>query len=441
MSDLHSLDSLVGHLKSSLTNLNTHPVHSIVIGYSGGLDSTLLLQAAVKAFSVENILAVHCDHGISENSAVWAAHCESEAQKLGVKLIIRELRLGNNTSEEAAREARYRCFSDCMNQFEKPVLLLGHHADDQVETLLFRLFRGSGLKGLSAMSESRNMQIDTKKSQVLRPFLGFNKPDLLKIARQEGLIWVEDESNSTDSFDRNFIRNKVLPLIHERWPKANGQFLRLINIFSESDLLLNEYADQLISSIEQRSEVFGFSFSIALLLELTEPQFRLVVRRLVFTMTGAQPGDSEISEIYTQFFQSRDDSSPQFSFLNLQLRRYKERLYFLKELPELVDPSIVIGWQGNKPLSIEGLGTLSLLEGGDFEGKTDQFEIRFRLGSERARPVDRNHSQSLKKLMQESDIEPWLRSRIPLVFLDNELVSVGDILPCSEHRFRWQWQN
>ena len=429
------INHLADQLKASLST--DEGGATILLGYSGGLDSSVLLYAAARAFPPARLLAVHCDHGIGNSASAWADHCRKQAKNLGIRIVVDELGLGKNASEAMARKARYQCFTDHMQTFTTPLLLLGHHADDQIETFLFRLFRGSGLRGLSAMPRSRNLG----GGRLLRPLLGVSKSSLYEIAIQEGISWIEDDSNANDDVDRNFIRNRVLPLIGSRWPDSGEKMLHARAILNEADILLEEYAELLINSLEPRQEVFGQSFSIPKLQSLSVPQRRLVLRCQISAInagteeSGHRLRNADIEEIEVQFFNSKPDSAPEFRAAGAELRRFRNRLYILRRLPEVGGAGAPITWDSRAALHITGVGKLTLLEGNE-----EQFEVKFRRGSERARPVSRTHSQSLKKLMQESDIEPWLRSRIPLVFLGDELVGVGDRIQCADYKFKWQWQ-
>lgn len=441
--------SLKGLAQLLKDNVRVDPDSSILIGYSGGLDSSLLLHAAAIAYPEEKILALHCNHGISNQAQNWADHCKEEARLLNISFTEKKLNLGEKASEETSRNARYQFFSEHMQPLQRPVLLLGHHADDQVETLLFRMFRGSGLKGLSAIPQSR----DLAGGKLVRPFLGIRKTVLHDIARKEAVNWIEDESNQTEDYDRNFLRNRLLPLVYQRWPKAAEQLLQARSIFEESDRLLDEYAERLLAGLEPREAAFGQSYSMTQFKNLTAAQYRMVLRYLVCvssscancsyggscSRSGIQLTHSELKEIEAQFFYSKADAKPKFKIGNTELRRYKDRLYILVNLPKERSEAISIQWDGKQPLEIMGLGTLSLASSEGVAPKS--FDVRFRQGRERAKPLARDHSQTLKKLMQEFEIEPWLRSRIPLIFLGDKLLSVGDSIYCSEHTFIWQWKS
>ena len=426
-----SLDDLSQLIQEVLKALDPE---TLVVGYSGGIDSSLLLHAAVRAFPADKIIALHCAHGISEHSDAWVAHCEEQARALGVRFERKHLGLDKKASEGQARDARYEFFEAQMQLQPRPVLLLGHHADDQIETLLFRWFRGTGLKGLCGIPEKRTMQ-----SGVLyRPFLNIGKSALLSIADREQVGWVEDESNLDQRHDRNYLRNHLLAGVYQRWPKADKQILQTRELLAEADTLLDEYAETLLASLETRSEVFGQSLSLAKLKQLTKPQLSLVMRYLLSSgahrvrLTG-----SDIDEIARQFFFAGPDAEPEIRMgKSIDLKRYKDRLYILINLPAEIDTNTRIDWDGKSALEISGLGVLSMLE-----GEERAYQVGFRAPGLKVKPLSRKHSRTLKKLMQEYELPPWLRTRMPLVFLQDQLISVGDLIRCSDHRFQWQWKN
>lgn len=440
----------VKHSVAAVPSVDPH----VFVGYSGGLDSSLLLHAAHRAIPCERLTVVHCDHGINKDSASWARQCREQAAQLNLDFVLNELKLDANASEQSARDARYRCFENLISakqvvehqisksqisKSKSAIFLLGHHADDQSETLLFRLFRGTGVKGLAGMPKSRKLG----NGWLSRPFLELARAELVDIAKQLDLSWIEDDSNGRDEYDRNFIRNQLMPIIQSRWPKADKQLLHTQQLMAESDQLLSDYADQLIEGMDRRSEVFGCSFSLSALFALSElggAQLDLVLRRILYLALGSQPSQVELDQIKIQMFQSDMDSEPKIQLSDIQLRRYRARLYLIQPATD-VETDKRFRWSAEQPLIIDGLGVLSLIADDSSVKDCAEFEVRFRQGGERAKPLQRGYSQSLKKLMQEHQIEPWLRSRLPLVYQGDQLLAVADRISCSQHRFKWEWQS
>ena len=207
-----SLDSLAKELENALDR-----DAEVLLGYSGGLDSAVLLHVAVRALGPQRLRVLHCDHGIATESAEWADFCRTQVAGLGLRLHIERLHLGAATNEGRARAARYRCFETVLAGLRRPVLLLAHHADDQVETLLFRLLRGAGPRGLCGIPRTRPIG---QGGRLYRPFLRLHKAQLRNLAETAGIAWIDDPSNAQTHADRNHIRNRLLPLIIARWPEA-----------------------------------------------------------------------------------------------------------------------------------------------------------------------------------------------------------------------------
>lgn len=406
----------------------------ILVGFSGGLDSSLLLHATAAAFPGSEILAIHCNHQVSPNADDWQEFCKQQAENLGVSFVVEKLGLTGGFTEEKGREARFKAFAKHMqtehrqieHRQKSSVLLLGHHADDQVETFLFRLFRGTGLKGLTGIDDRRVFTT----GEIIRPLLAFSREQLEKIAIGQNLQWIEDDSNQDESFDRNFIRQALLPKIVERWPTAKRQIHNLVSHLRDDLELLNEYADGLIAQSDLKEHEDQRSLSLEELKKLELKQQRLALRRLLHLETGIQPNAGDIEEICKQVILSSFDAEPCLVFNGLEIRRFKSRLYLMPVSMDKVSCEEEIEWDGLAPLYLEGLGELSLVS-----GEPGPFIVRFRQGGERAKPLGRDHSQTLKKLFQEYNIEPWLRPKLPLIYLGDQIISVADRIPCSEHQF------
>jgi len=400
---------------------------TVYVGYSGGLDSSLLLHAVCDVLDSRRIVPIHCNHGISPDADRWQKFCERQAQQLNINLIVVRLHFPNGFSEAEGRDARNKVFSSHIQ--EGAFLLLGHHADDQAETVLFRLFRGSGSRGLAGIPAER----DFAKGTLLRPLITCQKSDLKKIALAQGIEWIEDESNKDQSFDRNYIRHKLLPYVQSRWPNAIKSIMLSAERMRQDIGLLDDFADELLarvdSSSENASEVIG-SLDIEKLGMLPVSQQSLLLRRFLSVNLGMIPEAFNTEEALSQFVLAKPDSEPLYSLGKTELRRFQTRLYLLvaqKKVALEQDRK----WNAGTPLDLAG-GTLCLIK-----GDPKDFTVRFRSGGERLKPEGRKHSQTLKKLLQEYSVEPWLRDRIPLIYQDNQLIAVGDRIFCTEHRFEW----
>ena len=214
------------------------PAGRVWIAYSGGLDSTVLLRAAaaVRERLPGALWAVHIDHGLHPDSGRWGEHCRVTCEDLAIPLLGRrvEVQPGRGESLEAvARAARYGEFSALLAPGD--LLLTAHHQDDQAETLLLALIRGSGVHGLAAMPRGGGPGA----WPAGPPPAGPRARPLEHYARTLGLTWLEDPTNREPAMDRNYLRNLVLPLMRERWPAVSATLARSAAHCAEAAVLVD----------------------------------------------------------------------------------------------------------------------------------------------------------------------------------------------------------
>ncbi len=215
-----SLRSTVGERLHDL--LEGKPGGTLRIGFSGGLDSTVLLDllANIDLPNGWDLFAAHVNHGIAAQADEWQAQCERVMTGYGLQFAVKQLRIEPAGNLEAnAREARYQVFAElaCAHDF----WLTAHHADDQVETVLLKLLQGRGFKGMSEVSTVNGVS-------VLRPLLGTSRVELVAYCRERQLVWIEDPSNSDIQFERNYLRARILPGIVSRWPQVREKVAHLL---------------------------------------------------------------------------------------------------------------------------------------------------------------------------------------------------------------------
>jgi tRNA(Ile)-lysidine synthase len=219
-----------------------------LVGVSGGMDSMVLLHwlARHRDLLPVPIRVMHVDHGIHPHSVDWSYHVMATCTILRISCEVKKVNLdglGNNL-EYAARQARYRAFCES----GADALILAHHANDQCESFLLKLFRGSGVKGLKAMDTSAPCWYDAK-MMILRPMLNVTRDQIEAWAGEHGVVAIEDPSNSDNKYDRNYIRNRIWPVIQERFDIADINTIRSIQHLSEAWELTTMLADQDISSV------------------------------------------------------------------------------------------------------------------------------------------------------------------------------------------------
>ncbi len=403
----------------------------LLIAYSGGMDSHVLLHAiwGLRSELAAEIHAVHVNHGLQSDASAWAKSCCDYCASHQIPLTVVEVDAAaakGESREAAARDSRYRAIRSLMQVGD--ILLTAHHAEDQAETVLLQLLRGSGPSGLSAMPIISGFGPGFH----ARPLLDCSQADLAEYAEQNQLRWLEDFSNSDTSFDRNFLRHRVVPLLKQRWPAMEKTISRSASHCAEAQLLIEEAARIDLRDMQPGQDN---SMSVSALSALPPPRARAVIRTWINDAGLRLPDTARLDRVLREMLTAREDRNPMVNWAGVELRRYRDRLYLLSPLQEL-DPATELEWDGEPHLELpSGLGVLSIEPAKTGISRKMWEEglvtIGFRIGGERCRPLGRKNSKSLKKLFQEYGIPPWERGRIPLIKIDGQLAAVGDIWLCD----------
>ncbi len=277
----------------------------IVVAFSGGADSTLsLLATMANTKDKSKITALHINHKKSKNSDLWEIHCKNFCSSRDINFISENVEINEEGQgfEAAARNERRKIFQ---NFPANTPIILGHHADDQVETILFRIFRGTALKGLSGMGRVQ------KHNHILliRPLLNISKDQILNYLKKAEVSFVEDESNDDDGYSRNFIRKNIVPLIKSKWNSIEKNVSRMTRLAREQNALYEAFIREELKKV---TEDQNLSLS---LLENYDPFFRSELIRLWLSdLSHAVPNESQMKEIQKSFFESRQDSNPVIKF-------------------------------------------------------------------------------------------------------------------------------
>ncbi|HET8731197.1 MAG TPA: tRNA lysidine(34) synthetase TilS [Moraxellaceae bacterium] len=405
-------------------------VRTLVVALSGGLDSRVLLHAAVRiapAFGV-GVRAIHVHHGLSPHADAWTERVAAFCAEENVSLTICRVRVAQGASlENAARRARLDAFSTSLEQDD--ALLLAQHRDDQAETVLFRLMRGTGLTGLGGMrADTRQAVTGGRTVPRWRPFLDLSRDELAAFAATEALQWVEDESNADTSLDRNFLRHEILPQLARRWPAAGKTLSDTALRLQEADSLLQELAGELIASCRAS----GGRLDSGPLAAMTPAQQRLVLRFWLREQGFLTPDAAVLERIRLDMMTARADAMPCVAWPGGEVRRYRSHLYVRRSASAPPANWSAVWEEGGEMWLPDGRRLV-------LEGKGAPrfpWQVRFRRGGERLRAAPDSHSRELKTWLQEQGIPPWERSELPLVFVGDELVAVGD-LPWL-HRRTWR---
>jgi len=392
------------------------------VALSGGVDSIVILHALsqLKTKLKLKLNAIHIHHDLSPNADDWLTFCYNECQKLSITIKSDKINIKQDLSmgiEAAARKSRYQA----LEIYRKGILVLGHHQNDQAETLLLQLFRGSGLNGLAAMPTFDQERF------IWRPLLRINREIIEDYAKENNLNFIEDESNNNLHFDRNFLRKEILPLIKSRYPD-------IINTISRSSENIAEGLN-LHKAIAKEDANLYFSknkerLSLTMLKLLEKERVVNLIRWWLDVNKQLMPSKKTMSELYRQIKDVKKDALLNIDISELiSIKAYRDEL-FLVEKKIKIDPYELI-WRGEEVVELPGSSKLIFKRavGAGFSlskigSKT--LTIQNRNGGESFKPKNNQPTRTLKYLLQTSNIPPWKRQLMPLVFSENELVAVPD---------------
>ena len=389
---------------------------SLLVAYSGGVDSTVLLHALTQLKQQQRpdlqLSAIYIHHGLSQNADSWARHCQQQCQIWQVPIIIEKVQLDPMAGniEQQARNARYQAIYRHLKSDQ--MLCTAQHLDDQCETFLLALKRGSGPAGLSAMPVESNRH--------LRPLLTISRQQIEAYANWHQLTWIEDESNQDDHYDRNFLRLKVLPLINQRWPQFSQMVARSASLCQQQEALINELLD---NDFHQLLTTQG-QLRLSPLINYSEYK-RNAILRMWFRQQGIMmPSQKQLALIWQTVVEAKEDANPKFVLHNKQIRRYQNQLYLLP----LYDDTehLVINWDLTSPLVLpDNIGQLQSHYQHDLNCRLPQADeavtVRFHAQG-RLQIVNRQGSRAIKKIWQEHQIPPWMRTRTPLIYYNEQLI-------------------
>ncbi|MFP2413787.1 MULTISPECIES: tRNA lysidine(34) synthetase TilS [Citrobacter] len=410
--------------------LNTSLLNSqsILVAFSGGLDSTVLLHQLVlwRAQNPEVALrAIHIHHGLSPQADSWVQHCESVCAQWQVPLVVERVQLEDDGLgiEAQARRARYQAFAQTLLPGE--VLMTAQHLDDQCETFLLALKRGSGPAGLSAMGESSPFA----GTQLIRPLLAQTREALEVWARQHELCWIEDESNQDDAYDRNFLRLRVTPLLQQRWPHFAQAAARSAALCAEQESLLDELlANDLADCVTVQGTLL-----LAPLMMMSGVRRAALLRRWLAGLNAPMPSRDGLERIWQEVALAREDASPCFRLGEYEVRRYQSQLWWVKSVDG--QSETVIPWSCREtPLTLPaGLGSVQLISAGELRMPQagEAISIRFKAPGV-LHIVGRNGGRKLKKIWQEQGIPPWRRDTTPLLFYGETLIAAAGVFVTRE---------
>ena len=404
-----------------------YPHLSLCVALSGGVDSTALLallaQIPARQRKSLRLRAVHVNHGLHPNAALWSNQCVSLAHSLGVPLDVlttKVERARGESLEAAARTARYGLLAGNLRTDE--VLLTAHHQDDQLETVLLQLFRGSGFAGLAAMPE----RVRFAAGWLARPLLNQTRNTLAEWATRQNLTWVEDDTNADERLDRNYLRNRVLPLVRERWPAVAAAVARSARHAAQGQRLL-----EAIGRTDAERAADGTALAAGSLRALPPDRRRNALRFWIAASGRRVPDTRRLEQMCGALLDARPDSNPHVAWGDGVLRREGGRLT-LSSPATAHTGQLPVAWNWRVgPCALPAGGTLELSRDPrgpvDLRALPESLTVRYRKGGERLRPRRGGPRRALKSLLQEARVPVTERARVPLIFAGEQLVAAADL--------------
>ncbi|MCH1924706.1 tRNA lysidine(34) synthetase TilS [Shewanella sp. C32] len=438
---IHRLQQLL----AELTPAGAVPSRHLWLGFSGGMDSALLAYALNLLVRQQPELRpwvhlVHIHHGLNPHADDWAAHCLAIASEyqLDGRVLRVTLKRGARISVEAeARQQRYQVLAGLMQAGD--VLLTAHHQDDQLETVLLALKRGQGPKGLAAMGA---LQSFAQHCWQLRPMLNISREQIEQAVDQLDLDYVDDDSNLDTRYDRNFLRQLIIPELKQRWPSVAETAARSAALCAEQQALLEEVAAQKLTPLLARCALTQqATLNIAALQQVSPAWQRQLLRQFCLQQQLPPPSQVQLQQLQQQLFSAQVDASVALNFGHVWFRRFDGALYIDAAAPTATPNNMVLDalqqqallagcWRLPQAAPWQQLITSLTTDGprialAKLRGK---LEIRYGVvGSQRCHPHWRAQGRELKKVWQEAKVPPWLRPHIPLLYADGQLIAAASV--------------
>lgn len=360
------------------------------------MDSHVLLHllAELRADSVRKLTAIHIDHGLSPQSREWSQHCTDICEQLGVPLIVERVSVqaGDKGLEDAAREARYRALVKHVSPSD--VLITAHHRDDQVETVLLHLVRGTGAHGLAGMAPVREFA----EGLHIRPLLELGRSKIEDYALSQNLQWVNDASNEDTSFSRNYMRHEIVPKLRAHWPGVE----QVIGRSAGHAAAAVELLQQIATEDWQQCRLTGSSdLNLVACNVLSDTRLRNLLRFWVHQSGLALPATRHIDEVVRQIRKPSATGRAIISWPGATCCRYRDCLTLQPHL-ETIENDYDIEWDTARPMTIAAIGVMVTAASTKGRGLSvvrlngAKIRLRNRRGGEVLRPVGRAHHHKLK---------------------------------------------
>ena len=417
--------SLLDEVEKGFVSLSTShkKMKSMTVALSGGIDSVVLLHLFHQLRKTQNftLKASHVHHGLSKNADKWVKFCEKLCTKLSVPLDVHHIKLPQKKSlgiEGEARRLRY----EKLLQTKTDLVVLAHHEDDQAETFLLQLIRGAGVKGLSSMAH-----FDATR-RLWRPLLNTSRIDIEKYAKKHKLKWIEDESNQNIDFDRNFIRAKILPILKKRFNHIIKVISRSSSHLAEAQYLLDDLARMDLKSY-LKSNNYNHKLKVKALEKLSNTRAKNILRYWLEINDQMMPSKDLLDELLRQVLTAKKDATIKIHLSkDDEIRRYQDEIYIVPKNKQTHNNYEMI-WAGESEIILPN-GQKLIFKKVKGKGihlkflRDQKLKIRNRQGGEFFKPDAKRPTKKIKQLLQESDLPPWERDALPLIFVNDELAFV-----------------
>ncbi|EAW27082.1 putative lysidine forming enzyme, modifying isoleucine tRNA decoding AUA [Alteromonadales bacterium TW-7] len=415
------------HVKHALEHFFKQQQFNFTVALSGGVDSVVLLHVMhvlKQEMPKLKVSAIYVNHGLSEYANDWQAFCQNLCVELDIPFNTAQVTISPQTRtslEAQAREARYKALDEL--SAPQSVILLGQHLNDQIETFLLRLKRGSGLKGLGAMQAMRELQSGRI---CYRPLLSITRSDIEHFATAFNIAHITDDSNTDERFDRNFLRARVVPELAKRFKGFEQCAGRSIELLQQQQALLDEYTQiDLSQSLNDQQ-----ALCISQIIHYSDVRITNVVRAWLSLFTQVMPSQKQLSQIINQAINAQADAKIQIDLVDGQVRRHQGYLYFVTQKNIVNDDELI-----THELTLNDGRVLTKQSGVGIRAPhaNEQVSVRFNYNSARIKPLKKPGSNSVKHWFKDAKVAPWLRSQVPLIFYNDELVQVVGYFISEKH--------
>jgi tRNA(Ile)-lysidine synthase len=416
MESLTQLESRI--LQSIELSLKNHelehkllPDHNYMVALSGGADSMFLVHALVRLLGTARLSCLYVDHQLSAESSKWLDVCKSTSKHLGIKLYSERINLGinpNRNLESRARLLRYKAIESHISIGHTAVT--GHHLDDQFETILMRLMKGTSFKGLAGIHRCRSLG----EGFLLRPMLNVKKNEIIRILSAWNVDYIQDESNSANKFDRNYIRNNIIPIMLDRFPKGNEKLVASICSLENELQGLSEFTETYIQDLTNKG-----SISLDDLRNIPQKLHDLVVRKLIYSLCNKHPSKQDAYQILKGVNEGDKKSTELFKLSGYTFWQHSRKIYFVK--------NNLLGSEGTF-----GDISFSLMESKESvlpREWVDSNQIKIKVGrfGDKIIPWQGKYQKSVKDVLYEKRVFPWLRPHVPLIYFQDQLISIANL--------------